>query len=371
MDGDGLEIRLDSADSGLDLHDGTVLETLSLAYDLGPLLAWHRTRNASNVSFFVTTTDGEYVLRVSHDRKTEAGLSFEVALLQYLHGAGYPTPRVVPTRWGEPYLYAENYFLVTEGIPGRLYDPANPFHLQEAGRGLARYHQVVREFPQRLRAASRPVLPTLEAHGPAALASLAGIADSHVSAADRRRLSRASSYLWSQFIRVPEALAGLLPTLSQLVIHASYGPSALVYDGDRLAGVVDHDRATYDIRALDLAYAVKAFAPATAISGDASTEEPEVALDFERCAVLMAAYAEVERLPEHELAALPLVFRAERLIKVLARTENCLRMQGTTSPEENDVVTVVDIAETEADRLRWLEEHEYSLLQALGSSLVG
>jgi len=364
VDGDGWEIRLDREDFGSDVLGGPMIETLRAAYDLGLLLTWHRARSDSNAAafFIIITTEGEYVLRVSNSRKTEAGLRFEVALLQYLSGAGYPAPRVVATRWGEPYHYAENFLLVAERIPGLPYDPANPLHLQEAGRVLAQYHQVVREFPQRLRAASRPVLPTLEAHGPAALATLAGIANRQVSAADRRRLSRASSYLWSQFIRVPEALAGFLPTLSQLVIHGSYGPPALVFDGHRLAGVVDHDRATYDIRALDLASALEAFARA---------DHSQVGLDFELCAILMAAYREVERLPEHELAALPLVFRAQRLIKVLTATEDCLQKQGTTRQDENDVVTVVDVAETEANRLRWLEEQEHPLLQALGSSLVG
>jgi hypothetical protein len=31
----------------------------------------------------------------------------------------------------------------------------------------------------------------------------------------------------------------------------------------------------------------------------------------------------------------------------------------------------VDVAEAEATRLRWLEENELALIQALGSSLVG
>ena len=371
----GWEIRLDEpagrvrpAYSDLDRLDEQVVDTLGSVYDLGEWLEWRRTpKGSSNRSFFVTTTRGEFVLRVSNGRKTEAGMRFEHKLLEHLSSQGYPAPRVVPTRAGEPFHFDGGFFLVTERIVGQPYDPANPAHLRNAGRMLAQYHQVARRFPGRFRAEGRPLLPAIERNGPPALANFAGVADLHVAPADRQRLSRASSYLWSQFIRVPEALAGVLPGLPQLVIQGSFGRSALIYDGDDVAGVVDYDRSAYDVRALDLAYTVKAFARAK----DPDSPDVRVGLDFDRCRDLMRAYGEVEELPPAELGALPLVFRAQRLVKVLTKTTNFLRKHAVERQADKDVVKLIDIAEVEADRLRWLEEHEDDLLSALGASRVG
>ena len=54
-------------------------------------------------------------------------------------------------------------------------------------------------------------------------------------------------------------MAEIYPSLNKLIIHGSFGRSALIFDGERLIGIVDYDRATHEIRAMDLAYTIKAF----------------------------------------------------------------------------------------------------------------
>ena len=54
-------------------------------------------------------------------------------------------------------------------------------------------------------------------------------------------------------------MADIYPSLNKLIIHGSFGRSALIYDRERLIGIVDYDRATHEIRAMDLAYTIKAF----------------------------------------------------------------------------------------------------------------
>jgi homoserine kinase type II len=297
---------------------------------------------------------------------------FEVKLLEHLRRAGYPVPRVISTRWGDAFFSLGGtrhgpYVLVTEWIPGRPYESGNPAHLREAGRALARYHQAVGDFSARFRPEGRPVLAALEWNGPSVLATFAGIADPILDAGGRQRLTRACSYLWSQFLRVPEALAGVQATLPQLVIQASFGRSALIYDGDAVAGVVDYDRAGYDLRALDLVYAVNAFARVE----DPDSHHAHGGLDVELCAGLMAAYAELEPLAPAELEALPLVFRAWRLEKVMSTTMKFLRRHEVHGARGGAVEKIVDVAETEADRLRWLEEQELALHGALSGSLAG
>jgi hypothetical protein len=276
------------------------------------------------------------------NRHTEAGTRFEAKLVDHLRARGYPANPQPPQ--------------------GESYDPANPAHLQEAGRGLARYHEAVRSFPHRLRSRGRPPLPALEHSGPYALADFAGVAGGYLGSAGRARLTRASSFLWSQFIRVPEVLAGILPDLPRLVIHGAYARSALTFRGDRLAAVAGYGCAAYELRAIDLGHSLDAFA--------GTTEVADGGLDLERCAAWMAAYGEVESLPAHELAALPLVFRAQHLTGVLTGTARFLHRHEGDPPPEQEVPGLLDLVEREAERARWLEAGEQELLSALGGSRV-
>ncbi len=97
------------------------------------------------------------------NRRTAAGLRFEAKLVGHLRARGYPANHEPP--------------------PGESYNPANPAHLAEAGRGLARYHEAVRSFPDRMRAQGRPPLPALEHSGPYVLADFAGVAEAYLGPA--------------------------------------------------------------------------------------------------------------------------------------------------------------------------------------------
>jgi Ser/Thr protein kinase RdoA (MazF antagonist) len=162
------------------------------------------------------------------------------------------------------------------------------------------------------------------------------------------------SQLWVQFLRVPEALTAVVDRLPQLVVHGSFAPAALVFRGDRVAGVAGFERAGYERRALDLARAVQAFAGG--------------GLDLDRCAAFMSAYGELDELVPHELAALPLVFRGQALADVLEATAEYLGRQEP--PSEEEVLRVVELVEHRAGRTRWLEEHEDDLLLAMGGAAL-
>ena len=59
--------------------------------------------------------------------------------------------------------------------------------------------------------------------------------------------------------RLHDDLGERQDSLTSLVIHASYGRSALLFLGDNLGGVLDLDRSAHDLLGFDLAYALKAF----------------------------------------------------------------------------------------------------------------
>ena len=112
------------------------------------------------------------------------------------------------------------------------------------------------------------------------------------------------------------------------------------------------------LRSLDLAHMVKAFG-----------RSGMVGLDSGRCTEVMASYAEHEPLPAEEVAALPLILRAERLGKVLGMVSTFLRKRSEGwPPGRKDVLDVLDLAELETERLRWLEREERGLLAVFGGS---
>jgi Ser/Thr protein kinase RdoA (MazF antagonist) len=273
--------------------------------------------------------------------RTASGLAFQGRLVDHLRARGFPA---LATR-----------------LPGG-YDPANPAHLAEAGRGLARYHALVQEFRPRFRAAGRPALPSLEGTGPYALAQFTAAAEPFLTGAERGRLTRASSFLWSQFIRVPEALAGVLPDLPQLVIHGAWEPDALVFRGDRLTGVTGFEHAAYDVRALDLALALVAFSAVVARG------EPGAGLDLDRAGVLVGAYRALQPVPVPELSALPLVLRARGLAGVLTAAAGF--DPGSTMAPAGEACRLVDLIDREAEQARWLEGRAEQLISALTGSLV-
>jgi homoserine kinase type II len=340
-----------------------VVEALRKAYDIGDWLDWQRTpQGSTNISFFVTTSSGRYVLRCSTARKSLDAMRFEVQLIEYLRNRGYPAPTIIQTRRGEGYAEHNGvFYLVTAFIPGRPYDPENVNHLLAAGRGLGLYHRLVKEFPGPPYFRPSPVLNSLGPTGTWSPSRVSPLAGCFLSADEQKRLNSDFSYIASQFIDVQRELTELYPRLNKLIIHGSFGRSALIFDGEELIGIVDYDRATYGICGMDLAYTVKAFCRIH----DQYSEEYRVGFDYSRYRELILAYQEVEPLTREEIQVLPLIFREQRLMKVLNKCNNLLTKDAVVPQEAKDVRKLATMAAREAIRLRWLEAHSEDLRAAV------
>ncbi|MCA1846085.1 MAG: phosphotransferase [Actinobacteria bacterium] len=333
------------------------LDDVAVHYDLGQW--WDIQPHHSG--FRIAAEAGDFLVAVATERRTDASLRFEAMLLAHLEDRAVVAPRLVRTRAGRSWYrsVAGEAVLVSEWAPGGGVDASLAQHRRRSTRALAEYHAAVRSFPTRLRVEGGPTLFTLEQGGPAALEAFTGISGWYLDADGRRRLRSASSYLWRQFIRVPALLHAGGATLPRLVIHGSFGPATIVLDngdgpGLPADGLTGFERARYDMRALDLAAALKTFAGATG------------GFDLDRCAELVAAYDEVDRLSPGEVEALPAILRVERLVRVFRLAS---RLEVDTP--KSVAVEMVNVIEQESGRLRWLEEHEAALIEALGSALVG
>jgi Ser/Thr protein kinase RdoA (MazF antagonist) len=338
-----------------------VLDDVAAHYDVGQ---WWDVQPVAS-GFRIAAEAGEFLVAVSPGDRSDASLQFEAMLLAHLEDRAYLAPRLVRTRAGRPWhrSMAGAAVLVSEWVEGGAVDASLAPHRRRSVRALAEYHTAVRSFPPRLRVEGGPTVFTLEQEGPAALEAFAGLSGWYLDADGRQRLRSASSYLWRQYIRVPELLTAGGATLPRLVIHGGFGRAAVVLDGARPGlpadGLASFDRSRYDFRALDLAGALKTFARTAG------------GFDLDRCADVMAAYDEVDRLSPGEVAALPIILRVERLVRVFRLTSGFVVRFGEAGLGESIVHEIVEVAEAEAARLRWLEEHEPAFIEALGSSLVG
>ena len=332
-----------------------VLDDVAVQYDIGQW--WDIQPHASG--FQVAAEAGDFLVAVWPEGRSDASLRFEAMLLTHLEDRAVLAPRLVRTRAGRPWhrSVAGAAVLVSEWAPGGAVDATLAQHRRRSVRALAEYHAAVRSFPPRLRVEGGPTLFTLEQSGPAALEAFTGISGWYLDADGRQRLRSASSYLWRQYVRLPELLHAGGATLPRLVIHGDFGRSAVVLDGDRpgcsIDGMVGFTKARFDVRALDLAAVLKTFAR---VPGG---------FDLDRCADLMAEYDEVDRLSPGEVEALPVILRVERLVRVFRLTS---RLEE--GAPEGVVFALVDVVNNEAAHLRWLEEHEGALIDALGSALV-
>lgn len=337
-----------------------MLDDVAAQYDLGH---WWDVQPVGT-GFRIAAEAGEF-FAAETDGRSDASLRFEAMLLTHLADKAFIAPRLVRTRAGRPWHRPATgaSVLVTEWVQGGEVDADLHHHRSRSVRTLAEYHAAVRSFPPRLRVQGGPTLFTLEQDGPGALEAFAGISGWYLDADGRQRLRSAASYLWRQYARVPQLLHAGGATLPRLVIHGNFGPGAVVIDeawaGLPADGLTGFARARYDARAVDLAAALKAFAR---VAGG---------FDLDRCAALVAAYDEVDRLSSGEVKLLPLILRVERLVRVFRLTAGFVTRFSDGDRVEGLVADIVDLAEAEAERLRWLERHEPAFIEALGSSLVG
>lgn len=332
------------------------VDDVAQAWDLGRWEEWHRTpKGSTNTSWFVTTDRGRFVVRISNPHKTEDSLDREVALLEHLRAQGYPAPAVVSSRAGAGWARVGGARgLVTERLAGSFPDLADPGHLAEAARALARFHREGRHLPEPARPTPGSELELL-GEGPALLARAGDVIAGLVGPEGRQRFGRARSVLEPAFAEVG-SLRGGNGALPHLVTHGSLGVSALLFAGSRLTGVLDYERAAHELRALDLAYTLRAL-----------TRRPKKepgAFDLPRLGAFLAAYQQVEPLTAGEAERLPQVLRAQRLLKVAGKAANLLGKHALVAQQEKDAFKLIETLEVELPRLRWLEEHEGELVAA-------
>ena len=247
-----------------------VLARVLACYRLGELKAAHRIeRGFVNENWDVETSQGRYFLKRRHSHLQQlhapvvalAVIRAQHALMARLRQRGFPAPAVVPTANGET-LHVEGgeFYEVQEYIAGEPYDHTRPAHLAEAAVTLGRYHACVQGF------APRALRNLGELYTPATLkANLSKLVEAwslqlptsnfQPPTSNLQQLEAHAADLAARFAQAPAH-----GTLPHVIIHGDYYAGNLLFEGDRIVGVVDYDKARWQARVVELAEALIYFA---------------------------------------------------------------------------------------------------------------
>jgi homoserine kinase type II len=282
-------------------HSGmeSELEHVLQCYSLGQLSDACRVKQGFiNENWLVVTTRGRFFVKRRHPSYRHSGLiRAQHELIEHLRRHGFPAPRLIKTLKDDSILGLDGrWYEIQEFIDGIPYDPNRPAHLEQAALTLGLYHRCVEGF-------DRPVFRSLgDLYSPAtakqALARLVRTwsLDTTPLLSDLvRRLGAEVRNLAARF-----AHYGALP---RLVIHGDYYADNLIFEGDRIVGVVDYDRARWEARVAELSEALIYFA-----SPRASQMKHIVYPGFLRWGPLsnfLESYGDTCALAEDEVRAIP------------------------------------------------------------------
>ncbi len=279
------------------------LSTILAEYELGrSRRCVHIERGYVNEKWLLETERGQYLLKRRHCSLRKPSLvQAQHGLVQHLCNSGFPAPGLVRTRRSRTYLaHGGEIYELQEFVNGDPFDAAEPAHLVSSARMLAFYHNVVKGFDHP--ALHRPV----ERYGSVALSrTVKGLLKSwRVSMTPKMEsllngLERHVQEIEDRYLAYRQ--------LPELVIHGDYHGAHLVFQEDRIVGVVDYDQAHWCSRVMEVAEATIAFCTDPGLQLK-HIVYPGV-LDLDLVQSFLAVYQEEVPLSEVEIRALPDMIR--------------------------------------------------------------
>jgi homoserine kinase type II len=241
-----------------------------------------------NTNYFVTTAQGRYVLTL-FERLPREHLPFYLNLMAHLAAGGIPCPSPVPDRSGRLLgeLNGKPAALVTR-LAGAWVPAPTAAHCAEVGDVLARMHRSAGTYdgtlenprgPRWWRWAAPQVLPFLDDARRALLESELQVQSTH------------------RFSDLPRA-----------AIHADLFRDNVLFDGERIGGVIDFYFAGIDALLFDVAVTVNDWCV-----------HPDGRIDVARATALLAAYGAARPFTALERGAWPVMLRAAALRFWLSR----------------------------------------------------
>ncbi len=242
----------------------------------------------TNTNYFVTTDTGRYVLTLFEKNSAEE-LPYFLDLMAHLADHGIPCPHPVASI-EHAYLGRLNGkpAALVSCLRGRSLETPGIVHCAEVGAVLARMHLAGQSFPTRME----------NPRGPHWWMTTAMTLLPFLDGEQRTLLEQELAYQESfRHLQLPRG-----------VIHADLFRDNVLFDGDRLTGLIDFYYACNDVLAFDLAITVNDWCV-----------EADGALNVARTRALLGAYHGERPLTAAERQAWPALLRAAALRFWLSR----------------------------------------------------
>ncbi len=236
-------------------YDAAELAIVLSHYDLGVVrsIAQFKRGSASTPKLLIRAESGTFVLKrraAGPDAPAQARFAHELQLR--LGSAGFPLPQLVGTRSSKRSLLE---------LGGRIYElfrfvegsrfTGSPAQCAASGWALALFHQMAAEVAvtQSRSAPSYHANPVTPAH----LRSLDAARLLGENTHDAVVLARSLADRYEQAAARVESLG--FSDWPRQTIHGDWHPGNMLFEGDRLAAVIDYETARTDARCVDLASA--------------------------------------------------------------------------------------------------------------------
>ena len=240
-----------------------------------------------NTNFFLTTTQGRFVLTV-FERLDATQLPFYLGLMKHLARRGLPVPEPAESRQGALMEKVRGKpAAIVSRLPGHAVDAPTAAQCSHVGHFMAQMHLQARDFTM--------FQPNLRGIGwwKSALPKLEPLIPEH------QFQEVAEEVIFQDaFVRSPS-----FERLARGPIHADLFRDNVLFDGDRIGGVIDFYFAGCSVWLFDLAVAMNDWCVDT-VSGE---------FDTPRAAALLRAYHEVRPLTETERESWRTALRAAAL----------------------------------------------------------
>ena len=235
-----------------------------------------------NTNYLVTTSAGRYILTL-FEKLTARELPFYLDLMTHLADRGIPSARPIPNRAGRTLgtLNGKPAALVSF-LEGKDLEAPTLAHCDAVGSMLARIHAAGESY--RAKMANPRGLPWWQAVTPEILPVLPS-EDAALLEAEVHHQSRQT-----------------VPPLPTGAIHADLFRDNVLFEGGRIAGVIDFYFACTDRLLYDIAICVNDWCVT-----------PDGALDARRTGAVLEAYRELRPFTPDERGAWPLMLRAAAL----------------------------------------------------------
>jgi homoserine kinase type II len=242
-----------------------------------------------NTNYFVTTERGRYVLTL-YERLPASELPFYLNLMAHLSRSGCEVPAPIPDRTGALFsLLNGKPASLVERVDGVPIDTPDALHCAKVGAALARLHLASQTYRARL----------TNRRGPAWWRTAARAVRPYLSPPQAALLD-AEIKFQTGFGRVK---------LAKGAIHGDLFCDNVLFDGERVAGIIDFGFAATDFYAYDLAITVN----------DWCVDAAGAPLDPSLLTALVQSYDAVRPMTEDEREAWPSLLRAAALRFWLSR----------------------------------------------------